>query len=89
MTMSDARKIYVANGGHFFDRDTMRFFGSRIESNLYKNRCFVTSDSNYDGSARYYNVRRFSEDFHDIDTVGEFNAITSKRVALAIAKTEV
>lgn len=86
MTMSMARAKYEEKGGHFFDRRTMRFWGSRIESELYQNRCFITSEKNYDGSKRYYNVRRFSDDFSSIEDVAEFNQITSKKLAQSIAK---
>ena len=54
MTLADARYEYQKKGGHFFDRDTMKFFGSRIESDLYKNRCFITSEKNFDGTERFY-----------------------------------
>jgi hypothetical protein len=86
MTLAEAKAKYNENGGHFFDRDTMRFFGSRIESDLYKNRCFITSEKNFDGTKRFYTVRRFNKDFTSIDTIGEFNKITSKHTAQQIAK---
>lgn len=86
MTLAEAKAKYNENGGHFFDRDTMRFFGSRIESDLYKNRCFITSEKNFDGTKRYYTVRQFNKDFTSIHTIGEFNKITSKHTAQQIAK---
>ena len=58
MTLSEAKAIYKTGGGHFFDRETFKYWGSRIESALYKNRCFVTSENNFDGSRRAYTVRR-------------------------------
>lgn len=57
MTLSEAKAIYKTGGGHFFDRETFKYWGSRIESALYKNRCFVTSENNFDGSRRAYTVR--------------------------------
>ena len=41
MTLSEAKAIYKTGGGHFFDRETFKYWGTRIESALYKNRCFV------------------------------------------------
>lgn len=67
MTLSEAKAIYKTGGGHFFDRETFKYWGSRIESALYKNRCFVTSENNFDGSRRAYTVRRFSPDFLHIE----------------------
>jgi len=86
MTFSDAREKYNSYGGHFFDRETMRFWKSRIESTLYKNRCFITSELNFDGSQRLYTVRRFSKDFKEVDTIGEFNCIRHIDTARKIAK---
>lgn len=35
MTVADlARERYVRNGGHYFDPDTMRWFGSRVEGGV-------------------------------------------------------
>lgn len=86
MTLASAKAIYNQYGGHFFDRDTMRFFGSKIESDLYSNRCFITSENNFDGTKRYYNVRRFNSDYTDIETIGTFNTIKDKDTARQIAK---
>lgn len=72
MTLSEAKAIYRTGSGHFFDRETMKYWGSRIESALYKNRCFVTSELNFDGS------RRFSPDFLSVETVGEFQEHATK-----------
>ena len=86
MTLAEAKVIYNGTGKHFFDRDTMRFFSSRIESGLYKNRCFITSENNMDGTERFYNVRRFNEDYTNIETIGEFNTIKTIYGAREVAK---
>lgn len=78
ITLSEAKAIYRTGGGHFFDRETFKYWGSRIESGLYKNRCFVTSENNFDGSRRAYTVRRFSPDFLHVETVGEFQEHATK-----------
>lgn len=73
ITFSEARAIYERQkNANFFSRDTMRYWGCRIESGLYKNRCFITSENNFDGSKRGYTIRRFSEDFKRVETIGEF-----------------
>jgi hypothetical protein len=55
-------KSEVTHGGsHFFDRDAMRFFKSRVNRTLYGGRFFVTSEDNgYDG--RKYTVRFVRQD---------------------------
>lgn len=83
MTLSEAKAIYKTGGGHFFDRETFKYWGSRIESALYKNRCFVTSENNFDGSRRAYTVRRFSPDFLHIETaVIRFTLHTGESIEL-------
>lgn len=68
---------------HWFDADTLRYFGCKLDGTVYGNRFFVSSEKMYDGH-RAYSVRefRFFEDRResdgrtilrfDIDTVGEF-----------------
>lgn len=77
MTLAEAKKIYKTGKGHFFDKDTMKFWGSRIESELYPNRCFITSEDDFSGEERLFTVRQFSEDYKRIDTVGEFQEYES------------
>ena len=73
MTMSDARGLYKQCGGHFFDRDTMRFFNSKIVSSLYKNRCFITSEkTNFNSSLIKFTVRQFSKCYTKVNTVSDF-----------------
>jgi len=87
ITLSEAKAIHTNSGNHFFDKDTFKFWGSKIESVLYANRCFVTSEDNFDTTARFYNVRQFSEDFTKIETVIDFNTLTNKNVAREMART--
>lgn len=82
MTMIEAKEIYKQNGGHFFNKDTMRFWGSKTETELYKNRCFVTSDDNFDRTKKLYTIRQFSEDYKHVETVGEFQAYETKSAAV-------
>lgn len=85
MNMTEAVRIYRRGNGHFFDADTMRFWESKVESELFNNRCFVTSESNFDDTARFYTVRRFSEDYTQVETIGEFNKILEFEEAVKIA----
>lgn len=58
-TISEVKETNKANGYFFFSKDTMRFFASKIESSLYKNQCFVTSEKKcFDDYTRVYNVRK-------------------------------
>lgn len=88
-TMADVRAANKALGHHFFDRDAMAFFRSRIESELYGGRYFVTSeqyeDSKGNREARRYTVRMV-QDSGDVDTAGEFQAYPSLGIAREVAK---
>lgn len=77
MNMAQAIKKHKGAGGHFFDKDTMRFFGSRLETGLYAGRYFITSESingltRSNDPDRKYTIREFGDDFKRIDDVGEF-----------------
>lgn len=64
-----------AAGGHWFDNDTMRFFGTRICAGraLFGNRAFVTSELVWGEGARSYAVRVLWDpsDPCGIDTLGD------------------
>lgn len=85
ITMSEARKIYVEADGKFFTKETMNYWGTKIVSGLYSNRCFITSEYDYTGEHRFFNVRQFSEDYTKIRTVSEFNKLTTKQQAIDLA----
>ena len=78
---------------NYFDRATMRFFRSRVESKAYNGPggCyFITSEqfvgSNGIADPRKYSVRKVSEDGGGINTVRDFNSILSIEDARAIAR---
>lgn len=80
-------------GHHFFDPATKRWFGSRIGSDLYAGRFFVTSEQDRRPAAstgawngeRRYSVR-FARCDGSIETVGEFGAYGSRAAAHTAAE---
>lgn len=66
-------------GSHFFDRETMRFFSSRVHDALYGGRFFVTGERRgFDDCRREYRVRTLAvtrgpnnEPFASIETVSK------------------
>lgn len=66
-TAADIRAIADHAGSHFFSRDTMRFFSSRLLEGVYPDGdskampgaafYFITSEA-YDDAPRHYTVRR-------------------------------
>ena len=79
MTISEVKSTVTANGGHFFDRGTMKCWGTRIETSIFKNGCFVTSEDNYNKTKRLYTVRRFNG--KSIDTIGDVKQYKTKESA--------
>jgi hypothetical protein len=87
-TMDDVIAANKSVGGHWFDRDTMRFFKTRIESGavaLHTEDChkarFITSEKGPDG-VRKYSIREAQPD-GSIDTVGEFQQYRTRDAARA------
>ena len=79
-------KNYNSSTGHyFFEPSTMRFFSSRIHSDVYGGCLFVTSEKGSHQPTRLYTVRKIEED-GNIITVGEFQAFHSRYSAHAYAK---
>ena len=69
-------------GHHWFDEDTLRFFGSKISESSFDGRYFVTSESNFDRSARLYSIREAMSD-GQVATVGEFQEFATRAQAIA------
>lgn len=70
-TVSDVRAYHEATGSHWFDRSSMRFFGTRIHTKglLIAGKYFITSEQPPHGP-RGYTVRGVKEN-GDIETEGE------------------
>ena len=86
MTLAKARKVHEQAGGKFFTKSSMEYWGSKIESELFDNNCFITSEYDYTGEYKFYNVRQFSPDFKKIRTVSEFNKLTTKGAAVNLIR---
>lgn len=87
------RQLARDTGNHFFDRDALRFFSSRIGGEIFAGRYFVTSERDATGAAwggaRRYTVRSFTyaDGRLDFETVGEFGEHATRADALnAISK---
>lgn len=83
-TIADVRRANDKAGHHWFEADTIRFFGSKIESVVYGGRYFVSSEQPPFG-ARAFTVRRCNDD-GSISTVGEFCSIRTRAIAQAMCR---
>ncbi len=91
-TVTDIKEANREAGYHFFDRDSMRFFDSRVHG-VYQGLggvYIITSEQNHGstGSApRLYTVRQFNTATAEVDTVGNFQGFASLQDAREDAKS--
>ena len=90
VSMYDLRGAVAESGSHFFDRDTLRFFRSRIGSKLYGGRLFVTSEQAGDDSPRRYTIRMVRQYLDrpmlDVTKVGGFQHFRTYDAAHSTAR---
>jgi len=89
VSVSDVKECAKVCSSHFFEKDTMRFFNSRIgDSAYYDGRggaYFTTSEKGPDGR-RGYSVRHYNPERCGVDTVGKFQGYHSMAAAQTAAK---
>lgn len=93
ISIEDVKDDYRRGPGHWFSKDTMRFFASRVMEDAFDDEnghvYFVSSEQfRYMGrvDARRYSVRCYTREGRDITTVGEFQAYATRKSALAAAE---
>jgi hypothetical protein len=78
--MDDVRSANRKIGNHWFDRGTLKFFNTKIESGLIGGRYFITSERYDETQPRLYSIRIARPD-GTIGTVGDFQGYTSREDA--------
>lgn len=89
-TLDDVRNANEKIGAHWFDKSSMRFFKTRIESRLIAGKRFITSECGPD-ERRKYTIREAQPDGM-IDTIGGFqgfNALRQAKAHVLMSKVEV
>lgn len=86
-TMEEVIEAHEAADKHFFDESAMRFFNSKIESELIEGKYFVTSAYRLENDPKRYTVRKVNADATDISTVGKFQEFESLKEALEFIDT--
>lgn len=69
-TIDMMKRANESGGFHFFDRDTMRFFRSRVAPGVTHGRVFITSEQFDYSSPRLYTVRALKDDGSTTDLTG-------------------
>ena len=85
ITISELKRLNKENGGHWFDKASMRFFNSEIESKLYAGKFFITSERMELNDDKRYTIREVSEGYR-INTVGKFQAFGNLDQAILMIK---
>lgn len=91
LTMADVRYYNAATGHYFFERKTMKFFDSRVESATYSGPggiYFITSEKcGFTSTQRKFAVRKFNPETGAVTTVGDmFNKFTFVEDARAMCR---
>lgn len=77
------------SGGHWFDKDTMRFFRSRLPDYSYlkgEKAYFITSEQGpCSNNERKYSIRCFDRTTGSIDTIGPFNEMSRQEACRELA----
>lgn len=85
-TIADLKALNERNGGCWFGKGEMAFFGTRIESEIIRESFFITSEQPPHGP-RMFTIRTFDE-HGNIKTAGKFCAFDSKSDALEALEEE-
>lgn len=90
MTISEMKAINKEKGYYFFDKDSMKFWGSKIHTAPNKYRFFIESHDNFDRTKKLYTVRFFNvcgsieivEDAKTAETYEHFESLEKARTFL-------
>jgi hypothetical protein len=84
----DVQRAHERKGGHWFDPGSMRFFKSRVGSEVYYigGRYFFTSSEKGPDDVRRYSVREATAE-GDVKTVGKFQGYSTAAAAVRAIKS--
>lgn len=82
MTMEQAIKEYKKTGGNWFNNKEMTWWGCELVTGLLDGNYFISKEWDAFKEKKLFTIRRFSDDFHNVETVGDFQAYVSKTNAI-------
>ena len=82
LTITGMKELNKEAGQHWFDKDTMRFFDSKIEAGPNKKDIFITSETIGTRTCqRGYSLRQFDRETGKVETIGEMNDYSTLKEA--------
>jgi hypothetical protein len=87
-TIMEIKENNKQNSRYFFNKQTMKFFNSKIESKLYADNTFITSERENLQTPRTYTIRIALDNGGEIGTIGKFQQFESLISAREYRKTE-
>jgi hypothetical protein len=81
--ITEVKKANKEKGQHFFSKDTLAFFGSKVYPELYTvegRQFFITSEDNFNRTEKGYTIREAMPD-GDVETIGDFLQYSTKEQA--------
>ena len=81
MTISKAIALNKKVGHHWFGREAMNFFSTRIESVMRRKKYFITSDQQGDFEPRLFTVREFNWATGAVSTKSKFQEFKTREDA--------
>jgi hypothetical protein len=85
MSQYEFEQLNKAKGFHWFSKDIMRFFRSRVSNFDRITGYFITSEQ-ATGHDRRYTIRQANFETGQVETIGEFQAYADIRTAKAVIK---
>lgn len=92
-TIGQLQNAFTAQGSHFFDKETMRWWRSRVLNVVIDGRFFITSEKYStpytDDEPRFYTVREAAylpDGSLTIRDVSEFHSIETRAEAIKVAR---
>lgn len=85
-SISEIKKANQVINNHFFDRDTMEFFNSKVETGVLKGCFFITSEIAPNETIKRFTLRMVESD-GSIETIGPFHWFDTKLDAKSFLRT--
>jgi len=77
-TLAQFKALNKKKGLHWFSKDTIEFWATKIETPLINGRFFITSENDFSGLKRLFTVRQADWETGQVETIGEFQAHLDK-----------